>query len=461
MADFPTSVTTNGDPTSSNTLANVPHAQQHQSHNAEIKATQTKLGTGASTPTSGKVLRSTGTGSSAWGQLDLTTDLASFTSAALRAVITDETGSGAAVFGTSPTIATPAVTGGTFASPALTTPSVVTSINDANGNEVIKTPATASAVNEVTVTNAVTGSDPSIAPSGNDTNINLNLRGKGLAKSVTVGAGAAPIYQFDFVLSGCVITADAAGSTLNWSMTAGVVVINGNPISVAALSAQVATGSRDTYVDVLDSGSGTGTVVVTGGNIVTNNAVSPALASNSIRIGIIVTGATTIATTASINQGQEDRILPIVSSVPYAVTDSLGNLICPRDKERKLLGYRQIITNATATTIAQVTGLSCPVIVPANRKIEIEVVGSDFFASVNAIVTVTIWDGVVGSGTQKARGLLNNGGTVATTVPAFAKAVTTPATSSKTYNVGLASSAGTATVEATVLYPFYIKVNLV
>ncbi len=61
----------------------------------------------------------------------------------------------------------------------LTTPKITTSINDANGNEVIKTPATTSAVNEVTVTNAATGSAPSLAATGGDTNIDLNLVSKG------------------------------------------------------------------------------------------------------------------------------------------------------------------------------------------------------------------------------------------------------------------------------------------
>jgi hypothetical protein len=61
----------------------------------------------------------------------------------------------------------------------LTTPKVVTSINDSNGNEVIKTPATSSAVNEITVTNAATGNAPQIAATGGDTNVDLRLKAKG------------------------------------------------------------------------------------------------------------------------------------------------------------------------------------------------------------------------------------------------------------------------------------------
>lgn len=52
-------------------------------------------------------------------------------------------------------------------------------IADANGNEEIKFTTTASAVNEITVANAATGNGPTISATGGDTNIDLNLSGKG------------------------------------------------------------------------------------------------------------------------------------------------------------------------------------------------------------------------------------------------------------------------------------------
>jgi hypothetical protein len=61
----------------------------------------------------------------------------------------------------------------------LTTPKVVTSINDSAGNEVIKTPATASAVNELTVTNAATGSPVLVGSTGDDTDVDLKVNAKG------------------------------------------------------------------------------------------------------------------------------------------------------------------------------------------------------------------------------------------------------------------------------------------
>lgn len=73
-------------------------------------------------------------------------------------------------------------TGVVLDTPAITTPKITTSINDSGGNEVIKTPATASAVNEITVTNAATGNAPIISATGGDTNIDLSLAGKGTGK---------------------------------------------------------------------------------------------------------------------------------------------------------------------------------------------------------------------------------------------------------------------------------------
>jgi len=61
----------------------------------------------------------------------------------------------------------------------LTSPKVGTAILDTNGNEVIKTPATPSAVNEVTVTNSATGNAVQIGATGNDENIDILLSGKG------------------------------------------------------------------------------------------------------------------------------------------------------------------------------------------------------------------------------------------------------------------------------------------
>jgi hypothetical protein len=52
-------------------------------------------------------------------------------------------------------------------------------IRGADANELIKFTQTASAVNEVTIANAATNTDPTIQATGGDTNVNLTLRGQG------------------------------------------------------------------------------------------------------------------------------------------------------------------------------------------------------------------------------------------------------------------------------------------
>lgn len=121
-------------PPGPNTVTNagaVTHAILHDNEILALQALETKLGTGSSTSTTSTVLRASSNGTSTWGKLVLTSDvtgtlpvanggtgitslgtgIATFlgipSSANLAAAVTDKTGSGALVFGTSPAIATP------------------------------------------------------------------------------------------------------------------------------------------------------------------------------------------------------------------------------------------------------------------------------------------------------------------------------------------------------------------
>jgi hypothetical protein len=69
-------------------------------------------------------------------------------------------------------------------SPTITTPRVVTSLNDTNGNEVFGITATGSAVNELTIANAATAANPVISATGSDTNIGITLTPKGTGNAV-------------------------------------------------------------------------------------------------------------------------------------------------------------------------------------------------------------------------------------------------------------------------------------
>ena len=61
-------------------------------------------------------------------------------------------------------------------------------LEDDSNNEYIKFVKTGSAVNEISVTNAATGNGPTLAATGGDTNLDLNINPKGLGR-VTLGAG--------------------------------------------------------------------------------------------------------------------------------------------------------------------------------------------------------------------------------------------------------------------------------
>ena len=83
-------------------------------------------------------------------------------------------------------------------------------IGDENGLEQVKFATTASAVNELTVTNAATGNAPEISATGGDTNVDLNLTPKGIGR-VALGAGS--IQQ---TTEKTTISATAASGTVNF-----------------------------------------------------------------------------------------------------------------------------------------------------------------------------------------------------------------------------------------------------
>jgi hypothetical protein len=164
-------------------------------------------------------------------------------------------------------------------------------IGDENGLEQIKFATTASAVNELTATNAATGNAPNVSATGDDTNIDLNLTPKGIgrvtlnggakiqqtAEKVTTEATAATgTVNYD-VLTQAVwnFTTDASANwTLNLrgdgSNTLNSIMDTGESITVAHIVSQGATAYYNSAVQV-DGSSVTpewqGGAAPTGGNI--------------------------------------------------------------------------------------------------------------------------------------------------------------------------------------------------
>lgn len=153
----------------------------------------------------------------------------------------------------------------------------------------------------------------------------------------------------NFVFSGGIWSGDAYASTRAASMTAAVCYIDGIRTTVSPVTARTFTASKDTYVDI----SSGGTLIYTE---VTNDAASPALAASSIRLAIITTGASNIASVNAIHQGNVNASavcsagLTCNTSTKMRVgnSDSLGNLIRPNSPRSRIIAG--IARNVNSTT---------------------------------------------------------------------------------------------------------------
>lgn len=135
------------------------------------------------------------------------------------------------------------LTNKSLTSAVLTTPKVITSINDTNGAELIKVTATASAVNEITLANAATGGKPTVTASGNDTNITLQVNSK--------GSGSVEVRKL--AVTSSEITASGAASA-----NAGYIICN----SGSALAVSLANGTVVGETKIFTN-KGTGTATIT------------------------------------------------------------------------------------------------------------------------------------------------------------------------------------------------------
>lgn len=151
----------------------------------------------------------------------------------------------------------------TLTSKTLASPKITTAIFDTNGAELIRTSATASAVNEITVANAATGGSPAITATGNDTNIGVSISPKGTG-AVTLGKVAFSSKQV------------APGD----SDTSEDTIIVGNPTTSLTISLDNGTVDGENKI-LVNRGSGTFTVNQTGSNFqLPGGATSITLSSN-------------------------------------------------------------------------------------------------------------------------------------------------------------------------------------
>lgn len=127
---------------------------------------------------------------------------------------------------------------------------ITQSINDANGNESIKFHANASAVNEITVNNAVAGGSPGIEATGSDTNISLNLLPKGsgnvLANGVPVVSTSGTQTLTNKTLTSPVLNTPTLASSMAVSGATTDIGTNGNRLrKLWATDADITTAAID------------------------------------------------------------------------------------------------------------------------------------------------------------------------------------------------------------------------
>ena len=151
-------------------------------------------------------------------------------------------------------------------------------IGDESGNEQIKFATTASAVNEISVTNAATTNPPAISATGGDTNIDLNLTPKGIGRVTFNGAGkiqqlaekitnsataATGTVDYDVITQAVLnYTTDASG---NWTLN-----IRGDASN--SLDSIMDTGESITIAHLVSQG---GTAYYNSAVTIDGNAVTP------------------------------------------------------------------------------------------------------------------------------------------------------------------------------------------
>ena len=167
-------------------------------------------------------------------------------------------------------------------------------IGDQNSNEQIKFATTASAVNEISVTNAATGNAPAISATGGDTNVGLTLTPKGTGRitangeakifgvfeEVTISTTYVTTFTYDVLTQAVYFQNVNLGSNFtvnlrgNSSNALNAVLNTGESVTVALVTKQDNTTFFNNVVQV-DGTTASVTVVFQGGtSFTTGNASS-------------------------------------------------------------------------------------------------------------------------------------------------------------------------------------------
>lgn len=279
--NFPTSLdnSTSLPYPSAGNFTNAPSlAGLNDNQNDAVIATQTKIGTGASTPTSGKFLTGTGTGTSAWantvpaGTVVGTSDSQTLTNKTL----------------TSPTISSPVITNATI------TTDLITGYTTSNTGTVYGIPITTGVINSAGTINGASLVAASVGSTALATNA---VQGNQLATSA-ITLGYAQITTL--------ATNSSTTAALVTGLTATVTIPSGSrKIKITVTSSYISNGNagQATYLSIWDGTVGSGTQLAegqmtspTGGYGYSLNVfavVTPAAGSKTYNVGMRNSGSGT------------------------------------------------------------------------------------------------------------------------------------------------------------------------
>lgn len=244
---------------------------------------------------------------------------------------------------------------------------------------------------------------------------------------------------YDFIASGGLIN-QTTGLTGNFSDV--VYYIGGVRYTLTGVANHTYTASKDTYVYLTATG-------VDYSNEEANNVRTHTAPANSILLTIVITSASALT---NVNRGGPFDSLPNIGGNNITVQDSTGNLIYPRDPQRRLIGYRSINSNqaTSSDTAVAATGMSCPVIVPTGRKIKAEmyVPGAPYNDTNNGGIGLFVWRTFILTGVQVAYAV-NEKITPVSAHSLVAKGVDFPQTGSTSilYLGAIARSGGTGSAQ--------------
>ena len=189
----------------------------------------------------------------------------------------------------------------TLTNKTLTAPKIADGgfIADANGNELVVFQTTASAVNELEITNNASGSNPIIAATGGDTNIGIALTPKGTGE-IVIGAS-------NLNYGGTAITATGADINLIDGITNGTVIASKAIITDS--NKDISGGRNITISGELDAATGDFSGAVDVAGALTTAAITAS--------GILKTDDATEATSTTDGSLQTDGGLSVVKDAVF------------------------------------------------------------------------------------------------------------------------------------------------